>query len=275
MARLEQRSRTAEIPVALPDRRRPAQRFAWRMRWLFVRGLAAVVAGVVVLGIGGRIVMLASRLLHPDAVGRLTENGNRIGEFTVEGTIGLVLFGGLLGGLFGAVVWVFVRDWIGPRPWLVGLASAAIGGSSLIVADNRDFVILGDVRLDLVLLVGLVVVFGATVASFDGWFERLLPPAPSKRATAAYTLLVLVASQMAVPAFGSFFSEAFCFCSRPPVWTGVFLTGAAMASVWWWILHLTGADQPPTAVRYAGAGFVGLAVVAGAIHLTLEILQIL
>ncbi len=39
------------------------------------------------------MVMLASRLIHPDAVGRITENGNRIGEFTLEGTIGLILFG--------------------------------------------------------------------------------------------------------------------------------------------------------------------------------------
>jgi hypothetical protein len=49
-----------------------------RIRWIAVGGLAGVVSGVLVLGLGGRLVMLASRLLHPDTAGRLTENGNRI-----------------------------------------------------------------------------------------------------------------------------------------------------------------------------------------------------
>jgi hypothetical protein len=65
-------------------------RIADRLRWFFLSGLASAMAGVVVLGIGGRLVMLASRFLHPEAAGRLTENGNRIGEFTFGGTIELV-----------------------------------------------------------------------------------------------------------------------------------------------------------------------------------------
>ncbi|MEA1902973.1 MAG: hypothetical protein U9N56_05540 [Actinomycetota bacterium] len=87
-------------------------RIGGRVRWVAVRGLASAVAGLLVLGVGGRLVMLASRLLHPDAAGRITENGARIGEFTVEGTIELILFGGLLSGVFAGVIWVLVKEWI-------------------------------------------------------------------------------------------------------------------------------------------------------------------
>ena len=56
-------------------------------------GISGVAAGIVVSGLGGRLVMRIAALLHPDAVGALTENGNRIGDITVGGTLSLVLFG--------------------------------------------------------------------------------------------------------------------------------------------------------------------------------------
>ncbi|HEY5651539.1 MAG TPA: hypothetical protein VIW46_08840, partial [Acidimicrobiia bacterium] len=63
--------------------------------------------------------MFISRVLHPDAAGRITENGNRIGEFTVDGTIELIVFGGLLSGVVAGVVWVLIREWIPDNPALV------------------------------------------------------------------------------------------------------------------------------------------------------------
>ena len=87
-----------------PDR--VGVRLARLIRWVAVRGITSALAGVLVLGVGGRLVMLASRLLHPDAVGRITESENRIGEFTRDGTTGLVLLGGLFGGLIAGVIWV-------------------------------------------------------------------------------------------------------------------------------------------------------------------------
>ena len=46
---------------------------------------------------------------------------------------------------------------------LVGLGAVAIGGSLLIQADNTDFIILQDPQVDLVLLVGLVFLFGMSL----------------------------------------------------------------------------------------------------------------
>jgi len=74
-------------------------------------GMSGVVAGIVVGGLGGRLVMRVAAILHPDAVGALTENGNRIGDITLGGTLSLVLFGLISCAMAGAV-WVIVSPWI-------------------------------------------------------------------------------------------------------------------------------------------------------------------
>lgn len=92
--------------------------------------MASLVSGIVILGFGGRLVMYSSRVLHPGAIGRFTENGNEIGMFTVEGTLGLLIFGGITGGLAAAPVWVVMRPWI-PRRWaVVGLGAVSMAGSN-------------------------------------------------------------------------------------------------------------------------------------------------
>ena len=62
------------------------------------------------------------------------------GEFTVDGTIELIVFGGLLSGVVAGVVWVFTREWIPDNPVPVGVGAVAIGGFALVEADNPDFV---------------------------------------------------------------------------------------------------------------------------------------
>ncbi|HEX2403450.1 MAG TPA: hypothetical protein VHM29_02025, partial [Acidimicrobiia bacterium] len=88
------------------------------LRDVTVGGIASLVSGIVILGFGGRLVMFFSRILHPEAIGRLTENGNEIGVFTVDGTVGLLIFGGIAGGLAAAPVWVGMKPWI-PQRWAV------------------------------------------------------------------------------------------------------------------------------------------------------------
>ena len=245
------------------------------IRSLALGGLAAVVAGTVVFGIGGRLVMFASRLLHPDAVGRITENGNRVGEFTIDGTIELILFAGLGFGVVAGVIWVLVRQWIPGSAVVVGLGAVAIGGSLLIQADNRDFVILAGPELDLVLLVGLVFVFGASLYWIDSWLDRNVRERSKTVGIVIYSIMVAVGAVFAYPTFGTLFSEEFCFCSNPPRWTGIFLIVTALATVAWWIRFVRGADEPSRRLNMFGTTSVALAVAAGAIHLGREILHIL
>ena len=133
------------------------------IRTIALGGLAAAITGVVVFGVGGRVVMLTSRLLHPEAVGRITENctpavgpkpipANRISSI-VPPTVNSPT----------RLIWVLVRQWIPDSAVLVGLGAVAIGGSLLIQSDNTDFVILEGPQIDLVLLVSLVFVFGVSL----------------------------------------------------------------------------------------------------------------
>ncbi len=62
------------------------------MRNIFRGGLAGSIAGVLFLGLGSRAVMRISALLNPEAKGILTENENPIGEITLGGTLGLIIF---------------------------------------------------------------------------------------------------------------------------------------------------------------------------------------
>ena len=245
------------------------------IRTIALGGLAAVIAGTVVFGIGGRLVMFASRLLHPDAVGRITENGNRVGDLTVNGTIELILFAGVGFGVMAGVIWVLARQWIPNSAPLVGLGAVAIGGSLLIEADNPDFVILDGPQLDLVLLVSLVFVFGASLYWIDDWLVRRVRKRPTTIGVVIYSIMVAVGAVFSYPTFATLFSEEFCFCSNPPRWTGIFLVVTALASVAWWIRFIRGADEPSRGLHTLGTTSVALAVAAGAIHLGREILHIL
>ena len=250
-------------------------RLARRARFITVGGLAGMVAGVVVLGLGGRLVMFLSRLLHPAAVGRLTEGGNRIGEFTLEGTIGLVLFGGLFSGLMGAVVWVLTKDWLPNRWWMIGLAATAIGGPTLILSDNRDFTILAEPALDIVLLLAMVFAFGAAIPGIDRLLHRRLPSPDGSVAKVIYSVLAAFGLLFVQLTFATFFSEFACFCSEPNVLTGAALVVAGVASLVWWVLEARGSDETPDWLRWAGRVGSWGAVAAGTFYLWREITTIL
>ena len=238
------------------------------------RALAALAAGVLVLGFGGRLVMYLSRLLHPGALGALTEGGNRVGDFTVGGTVGLVFFGGLFNGLLVALVWVVVEPWIPKRPVAVGTAAAMIGSFSLIVSENIDFVVLRDPYFDVVLLIGLVFAMGVALVYFDRWLEGRLPdPADSTGWKVTSWVIVALGATVFFGPLRVFFSEDFCFCEEPPVATGVLLVIVGLATLWSWVNRVRGEANPPALDRWAPIA-VWAAVVAGAIHLGREIVQI-
>ncbi len=58
----------------------------------------------------------------------------------------------------------------------------------MVEADNTDFAILGDPRADLVLLLGLIFVFGVVLF----WLDRRLPEVGGTTSIVVYSLLVAV-----------------------------------------------------------------------------------
>ncbi len=65
--------------------------------------LSGAVAGVIVGGIGSRIVMRILAVVNNELSGIPTENGNIVGEITVGGTLGLLIFGGIFAGIIGGL----------------------------------------------------------------------------------------------------------------------------------------------------------------------------
>ena len=220
--------------------------------------------------------MFLSRLLHPEAIGRFTENGNEVGVFTVEGTVGLLLFGGVAGGLIAAPVWVVMRPWI-PHNWVVvGLWAVAIGGFQLVSSDNRDFDILEGPAPDIVLLLALVFVFGAVISGLDRLLDKRLPGADRTGPVVVYGLVTAVGLIFVPLGLLLQFVPGFDERAHPPIWTGVFVRrhGAGDALVVGGSsAGEVGADSP--ARLRLGSAFAAAAALAGLIHLTLEITRIL
>jgi hypothetical protein len=150
---------------------------------------AGVVSGVLVLGLGLRLMMRVAAAVSPEsAQGRLTDADEVVGEVTLGGTMFLVLGVGVLGGMVATAAWVVLRRWLPERSVVAGLVVAAVGAgllarpSGLIDPDNRDFVILSPTWLPLLMSVAVVLAFGVSFAVLaDRWSTRWPVPAPTIR----------------------------------------------------------------------------------------------
>jgi hypothetical protein len=249
-------------------------------RYLFCGGVAGTIAGIVFLGAGSRIVMRLAFLLDPEEEGALTENGNTIGAITAEGTIGILVFVGLFGGLIAGLLWVLVREWLPAQFWLraaLGGVSATLLGSFMVVsAANRDFLILDPPAANIGLFLTIVGLAGSATAVLDQWLQRRLPL--DKRAAVMFGALVLLGGLLSVPLLvQAFVSEDFCVCESPPRFALPFLALAGIATVMSWsrFIHgFHGSAREPSWRRPLGvAGVIGACTVA-AIDLMTEIRSI-
>jgi hypothetical protein len=161
--------------------------------------LAGIVAGLIVGGLGSRIVMrIVGIIAGPEMVGAVTDAGNRVGEITLSGTMELLLFVGLFSGVAGGLAYAALGPWLpwaGPWKGLVfgGLLLATFG-SGVIEADNSDFHRFGSPILNLLLFAALFILFGTVLAPLAERFDRSLPSLPARppvgfRAFGGYALI--------------------------------------------------------------------------------------
>jgi hypothetical protein len=240
-------------------------RLAEPLRDIARGGLAGLLTGILVAGIGGRIVMRAAALLVPESAGQFTENGNRIGEITLGGSFALVLFGGLFFGLAGATIWVVVSPWIPGgarrRAVLSMPVAVALTGTSLVQADNPDFVILRHDGVTVVLLLVLVALAGLSIAGFDRWLDRRLPAAAtSARADATYLVLTLAGGVLILPIV----VQGYLGEELP---LALVLIGVAGATLVHWTLRFQRRRSPPPWLIVVGRGSLLVAVVLGVVAL--------
>ena len=187
---------TTVVPAApAVDARPDVSPFLTILRDIARGGIAGILVGIFVAGIGGRIVMRLATILHEERVGMLTENGEVIGRISLGGTMALITFGGLGMGLLAGVIWVIVGPWIPGRGLgraaITAALAVAIGSPALIQGGNVDFFILDHDPLVVAMLVALVAAVGFSMALVDGALDRRLPPAVPKAgvATLAYGIV--------------------------------------------------------------------------------------
>ena len=167
-------------------------------------GLAGLIVGFVGAGLGSRLAMRIAALLVPQANGLLTENGFPIGRITLDGTIGLVLFGGLAATLFLAVTWVVIAPWLprrlAPRALVAVPIAIAFGAGALIDARNPDFSVLRRDPLVVATLVTLIAALGPAMSLADAWLDRILPrpTAGSSGAAMGYASLTAIGALLGV-----------------------------------------------------------------------------
>ena len=135
---------------------------------------AGLAVGLVVAGLGSRLVMRILALVDEDARGIITENGNIVGEITFEGTMGLIVFVGLPTGFVAGMIVFAVRRWLPTRFAWRGLALSVVLlgllGGTVIDADNFDFLFLDPAGLAVALFGLLFFATGYALAPLaDRW----------------------------------------------------------------------------------------------------------
>ena len=160
----------------------PASRTLQRYIWFVTVGLTGgIVAGVVMLGAGGRLVMrLLAVTAGPDAQGVITEADQTVGEITLGGTMGFIGFFGIAVGALLAFVYMLIRRWL-PR----GRGGGAVFGLLLLLAlatradplrpENPDFDLVGPDWVAVLAFSAIVLGYGMLLGAIVGRFSRFLP----------------------------------------------------------------------------------------------------
>jgi len=177
------------------------RRVAWSVDVVVISGL---VSGLLAAGPAGRLAMRLLAATAGDAAqGRQTEAEEVVGRITVSGTIGFLVFVGILGGLFASALFGIVRHWLPARR----LGGLVFGGLLLVVvapridplrSDNVDFDLVGPGWLALVVLSAVVFFDGLVLAAVAGRVGRALPlfgqAGAGRRHMLAYAPLLLLAA---------------------------------------------------------------------------------
>ena len=161
-------------------------------------GIAGILAGLLVAGVGGRIAMRVSAIIDPSARGFRTEGGATVGEVTLAGTLELVIFAGLFGGIFLAVIWVIVRPWLPnhgvARHGAAGIVGVAMLARGAVEGRNRDFFILDPPVAQAAIFIMLAAVAGLVVLAMPAE-----PLTPFRRTMAGHVVANVPSSVLLVP----------------------------------------------------------------------------
>lgn len=151
------------------------------IRQIAIGVLGGMLVGFVVLGGGLRLLMrLAAMLTETGGHRMVTDNGNVVGDVTLEGTLAIMVFVGIPFGAMGGIVLMVVRPWLPASGWWRSIVAGAIGfavASSTVLdrGDNPDYKRFGILGLNVCLFTILPVLFGIAVLPLLDWLDRRIP----------------------------------------------------------------------------------------------------
>ena len=142
-----------------------------------------IIAGIIVGGIGSRIVMRIVGAMEGSLPHQETDFGFTVGSVTGFGMVFLIIFAGSASGFVGGLAYMCVRPWLGAKKRWRGLYFGAIvllaGGGLVIEGGNTDFVRFGSSTLNIFMFAVLFMVFGLLVAPLVEWADIRLQPEPN------------------------------------------------------------------------------------------------
>lgn len=180
--------------------------------------VGGLVSGLLVAGVGGRIAMRIVALQTPAGYqGLTTDDGATTGEITLLGSLGLIVFLALVGGM-GGLVYATVRTALPERrrPLAWGLLTGLVVGSMVIHADGVDYAVLGSRWVSVALFAAVSAGYGAVAAHLS---ERLLRPEGWARRTtpvrAGLPFAAMLPGLVVVPIVGGLVALAVARTVRP------------------------------------------------------------
>jgi len=234
-------------------------------------GLAGLVVGILLAGVGGRVVMRLAAAIVPGSAGGVTENGNVIGAVTMGGTLGIVLGIGLLFGAVAGSIWVTVGPWLPAARTTRAVVAVPVGiglGVPILVhAGNPDFAILAHNPVVIGSLVVLVALFGPALVMAERWLDARLPH-PDRGATpviAAYVVVTVLGSLL------TFLLILPMYLGSSLAIAGLALIGVGVATLAGWNLRMRGGSSPRW-LRLLARACLGAATVVGLAAATGEVM---
>ena len=137
--------------------------------------MAGAIAGFIAAGIGSRVVMFIIATINEDKAGVLTDASAIVGEFSVSGTVSLLVLG-TIAGIIGGLLYLGLRRWLWVPPPYRGLAFGLLTmvtiGQPVFDTANVDFQIFEPVLVVVALFAALFFINGLILAPL---FDRIHP----------------------------------------------------------------------------------------------------
>jgi hypothetical protein len=192
---------------AQPGRDDGAPGLAGWLRYAGAALAAGAVAGVLAAGPGGRLAMRLLALTSPDAEGAFTEAGEVVGEISLDGTLGFIVFGGLPARVLSGALYALLRPLLP-----AGRAGGVVLGALLLIlagtrieplrAGNIDFAVLGPAWLAVLAFTVLALFHGMVVVAVGARLPRRpAGAATGRRHVLAGRIAVAVLVLLALPGF--------------------------------------------------------------------------